>query len=383
MHGKKLLSKSGMVTILGLLCLLLPTGHFSGPVLAWQQAVKERPFSFPRDHGQHKNFQTEWWYVTGNLAADNGQSFGFQFTIFRRGIREHITGNNPWEVRDLYLLHTSLSDFSHQHFYHSQDASRTGPGLAGADNKTLNSWIKGNFIRLEENNVLTLHCQTNDYTLDLSLKPGYPRPILHGDRGLSHKGTKAGQASYYYSLPRLLTRGSITLNGNLYQVSGLSWYDHEFATNQLDKNQQGWDWISLHLDDGSSLMIYQLRQKTGDISPSSSGTFISADGSSKHLCRSDFSLAAEKQRWKSPNTGISYPLWWRLKVKKPRFLELILRPKMVSQEMKTAGTTGTIYWEGGITATGNRENSKIIKGEGYIELTGYDKALALGNSAGR
>ncbi len=382
MTQQRTICKTGITCIL-MLFLLLPAGYFSSPALAWQQAVTVRPFNFPRDHGQHENFQTEWWYVTGNLAADNGQTFGFQYTIFRRGIREDKASDNPWEVRDLYLLHTSLSDFSHQQFYHYQDASRTGPGLAGADNKTLNSWIKGNFIRQEENKKLTLHCQTDNYTLDLILTPGYPQPILHGDQGLSHKGAEAGQASYYYSLPRLLTRGSITLNGNLYKVSGLSWYDHEFATNQLGENQQGWDWMSLHLDDGSSLMIYQMRQKTGDISPSSSGTFIFPDGRSEHLRRSDFSLAAEKQRWKSPDTGISYPLWWRLKLKNPRTMELILRPKMVGQEMKTEGTTRTIYWEGGMMAAGNRENSKIIKGEGYLELTGYGKALALGSSTGR
>ncbi|MCK4378078.1 MAG: carotenoid 1,2-hydratase [Deltaproteobacteria bacterium] len=376
MTQQTLTYKTG-TTILTLFFLLLSVGYVSSPVLAWQQAVKPRPFNFPRDHGQHENFQTEWWYITGNLATDNGRTFGFQFTIFRRGIREHKNTENPWEVRDLYLLHTSLSDFSHQQFYHYQDASRTGPGLAGASNKTLNSWIKGIFIRQEENKTLTLHCQTNNYTLDLSLTPGYPRPILHGNRGLSHKGAETGQASYYYSLPRLLTRGSITLAGKHYQVSGLSWYDHEFATNQLGKNQQGWDWISLHLDDDSSLMIYQMRQKNGDISPSSSGTFVFPDGSSEHLRRSDFSLTPEKRRWKSPNTGISYPLWWRLKLKKPRSLELILRPKMVIQEMKTAGTTRTIYWEGGVLAAGDRKNSKAIKGEGYLELTGYGKALGL------
>lgn len=382
MTRKNLPYESGIMPILTLLFLLLSAGFISCPALAWQQAVKPRPFSFPRDHGQHENFQTEWWYITGNLVADNGQSFGFQSTIFRRGIREQKTTDNPWEVRDLYLLHTSLSDFSQQQFYHYQDASRTGPGLAGAGSKTLNSWIKGNFIRQEENKTLTLHCQTNDYTLGLSFTPGYPRPILHGSRGLSHKGAEAGQASYYYSLPRLLTRGSITLAGKHYQVSGLSWYDHEFATNQLGKNQQGWDWISLHLDDGSSLMIYQMRQKTGEISPSSSGTFVFADGSSEHLRRSDFSLTPEKRRWKSPDTGISYPLWWRLKLKKPQTLELILRPRMVSQEMKTVETTRTIYWEGGIMAAGVRGNSKAIKGEGYLELTGYGKALGMENSAG-
>ncbi len=379
MTRKNLLYKSVIMPILTLLFLLLSAGHVSSLALAWQQAVKARPFSFPRDHGQHENFQTEWWYITGNLVADNGQSFGFQSTIFRRGIRKNKTTNNPWEVRDLYLLHTSLSDFSHQQFYHYQDASRTGPGLAGADSKTLNTWFKGNFIRQEENKRITLHCQASDYTLELSLTPSYPRPILHGNRGLSHKGAEAGQASYYYSLPRLLTRGSITLADKHYQVSGLSWYDHEFATNQLGKNQQGWDWISLHLDDGSSLMIYQMRQKTGDISPPSSGTFVFPDGRSEHLRRSDFSLTPEKRRWESPDTGISYPLWWQLTLKKPRTLELTLRPKMVNQEMKTERTTRTMYWEGGIMAAGGRGNSKAIKGEGYLELTGYGKALGMGS----
>ena len=363
--------------------LLLLPASIPRPALAWQQALQPRTLTFPRDHGQHGAFQTEWWYLTGNLTAKNGRSFGFQFTLFRRGVRKQTATDNLWAVRDLYLLHSSLSDFSRKHFYTYEDASRTGPGLAGASRDTLKTWFKGNLLQWDGNKTISLHCQTDNYALDFTFSPDYPRPILHGDRGLSRKGPGQGQASYYYSLPRLLTSGTITLDGKPYRVSGLSWYDHEFATSQLGKDQQGWDWISLHLDDGSSLMIYQLRRKDGTVSPFSSGTFIFPDGRYEHLHRADFSLMAAKRRWQSPDTGISWPLWWQLTLKKPRVLELSLRPKMVNQEMKTMKTTRTIYWEGSITAAENRNGEKTVKGEGYLELTGYGQNLPLSGSAGR
>ena len=368
---------------LAMLFILLSPAAGPRPALAWRQATRPRTFTFPRDHGQHSAFQTEWWYVTGNLTAENGRNFGFQFTVFRRGVKEQAAAKSPWAVRDLYLLHSSLSDFSRQRFYSHEDASRTGPGLAGASRDTLETWFKGNLLRREENRTISLHCRTDSYTLDFIFTPAFSQPILHGSRGLSLKGPEKGQASYYYSLPRLRTSGTITLDGRPYRVSGLSWYDHEFSTSRLGEKLQGWDWTSLHLDDGSSLMIYQLRRKDGTVSPFSSGTFIFPDGRCQHLCRTDFSLTAAKRRWQSPDTGISWPLWWRLSLKKPRMLELSLRPKMVNQEMNTVETTRTIYWEGGITTTGKRNGREAVTGEGYLELTGCGQSLPLSGAAGR
>ncbi len=53
---------------------------------AFARVTEPRSFRLPVDHGPHFEFQTEWWYYTGNLAADDGRRFGFQLTFFRRGL---------------------------------------------------------------------------------------------------------------------------------------------------------------------------------------------------------------------------------------------------------------------------------------------------------
>jgi predicted secreted hydrolase len=189
-------------------------------------------------------------------------------------------------------------------------------------------------------------------------------PILQGDGGYSRKGPEPGNASYYYSQTRLETWGTVQVGDTLYQVDGLSWMDHEFSTSALSPDQVGWDWFALQLDDGSELMVFQIRKADGTADPFSSGTLVAADGSTRHLSRDDFEIAVDAT-WRSPRSGATYPARWTVEVPVAD-LTLEIEPYLADQELNVSYT----YWEGAARISGERTGS-VVSGNGYVEMTGY------------
>src|SRR3954468_1377842 len=118
-----------------------------------------------------------------------------------------------------------------------------------------------------------LRADTNEAAIDLQLESAKP-PVIQGENGISQKASSEGHASHYYSLTRLTSNGEVQIGGKKLQVTGESWFDHEWATNQLAPEQIGWNWVSVQFDDGTELMLYQMRLKNGAPDPSSSGTLI-------------------------------------------------------------------------------------------------------------
>ena len=321
-------------------------------------------FAFPRDYFNHEDYQTEWWYYTGNLKAADGHRFGFELTFFRQGVsRAKSTG--PWFVQDLWMAHLALSDITGQRFYSEERLNRSGPGLAGVDAQTGLVW-NGNWqAHISEKNE-DLRGVAEKFSLALQLKPVVP-PVIQGQDGVSRKAEGAGHASHYFSLPRLLTSGSIALNGKTYRVEGTSWVDHEFFTGSMAANESGWDWLSVQLADGAELMLYRLRHKDGSIDPSSSGSYVDAKGKSQFLSAGDFAMTPAADTWTSPVTKAKYPVRWHVSI--PRLnLQLEVTTPLRSQEL--ASKYGTSYWEGAIDVMGNRDQSPL-QGEGYLEMTGY------------
>jgi predicted secreted hydrolase len=339
----------------------------------WKQAIRPWQWVFPRDHGSHSEFRTEWWYFTGNLHGDSDKRFGYQLTFFRQGVLlEAKSPKSPWSLRDLYLAHFTLTDVSGDQFWHAERVSRKGPGLAGASEEGMDVWLlnwsaamKGERIQLE----------ARQEGMELSLELIARKPVVfHGDKGLSKKGPKVGQASYYFSYTDLGTQGSIKLpaSQSRIRVTGTSWFDHEFGSNQLAPDQVGWDWFSLHLSDDQDLMIYFLRRKDGSIEPTSSGTLVNSVGRGTHLKFSDISLEV-LDYWKSPKSGGRYPNRWMIRVPRSR-LELLVNPIVAAQELITKGSTGVTYWEGAVEGAGNSAGREV-RCEGYVELTGYAGTL--------
>ncbi|OPY69758.1 MAG: Hydroxyneurosporene synthase (CrtC) [Syntrophorhabdaceae bacterium PtaU1.Bin034] len=350
------------------ICLLLVAGPSGGD--EWEQATSSsRSWRFPRDHGSHPGYRTEWWYFTGNMADAKGNRYGYQLTFFRQGMRNRNPDpGNAWSVRDLYLAHFAITDVAKKRFFTEERASRTGPGLAGASTERLEVRLLDWQARQEKDTIF-LSAGSDAMGLSLRLKPSKP-PVMHGTNGLSRKGPQEGQASYYVSYTSLATTGSLKVpeTPDPIQVKGVSWFDHEFGSNQLTRDQAGWDWFSLHLSDGKDLMIYLLRRTDGTVEPASSGTIVDRQGTSRHVTLSHIQLEV-LDHWKSPRSNASYPTKWRIRVPSEG-LDLLISPLLADQELTTEGSTGVTYWEGAVEGRGTSGGQKVTC-EGYVEMTGY------------
>jgi len=339
----------------------------------WSQAVEPRRWTFPRDYGAHPEYRTEWWYFTGNLVDDLGFQYGYQLTFFRQGIRKKVgSAGNPWSIRDIYFAHFTITDVKEGCFKVAERISRAGPGLAGALMETMKVWIF-DWSATMEGPVIFLEAKKGEMELTLKLIPRKPL-VFHGENGLSKKGAREGQASYYTSFTDLETQGFLKTHkgGALTAVKGTSWFDHEFGSNQLNQNQEGWDWFSLHLADGKDLMIYLIRRKDGSTEAESSGTLVEPGKISHHLDLRDISVTV-LGRWKSPRSGGNYPSRWRIRVLSFG-IDLYIEPVVADQELNMEEPTGIIYWEGAVRGKGTSEGRNVIC-DGYVELTGYSRSL--------
>ena len=335
----------------------------------FERAVAPRDWDFPADHGPHPQFQTEWWYYTGNLSDPAGRRFGFQFTIFRRAISpSSYESDSEWRADQIYLGHLSLTDVADDAYYHDQRLSRGSAGLAGATiDPRYRVWLESwQVIGQDENATRTAITATSGaFALDLHLEQIKP-PALQGDRGLSAKSGDPGNASHYYSLSRLLTDGSVTVGGQTYSVSGTTWMDHEFSTSALGNDALGWDWFGLHLDDERDLMLGQIRRVDGGKEPAFGGLLVMPDGDTQLLTASDITIEA-LDSWTSPHSGATYPAGWQIRVDNgDEPLDLTIRPLVADQELYDAGI---VYWEGAVSIDGD------TTGYGYAELTGYADSM--------
>jgi predicted secreted hydrolase len=336
----------------------------------FQPALPGYTYSFPRDNFNHPGYQTEWWYYTGNLRAPDGHRFGFELTFFRQGVtRDADTA--AWHIHDLYLAHLALSDLTGHRYYASERINRAGPGIAGINAGAGLIW-NGNWQASLNGDSQQLRGIGDDFALRLNLKLLKP-PALNGTDGVSQKAEGIGHASHYVSLTRLLTDGSIELNGKSFAVQGTSWMDHEFFTDSLSSAESGWDWISLQLDDNTELMLYRLRHKDGTVDPYSSGTYVDAQGKTTHLGLQDFTMTPAETTWTSEKSGGIYPVAWQVSV--PALgLQLAISTPLDSQEL--ISRAGPSYWEGAIDIQGQRGGA-AVHGVGYLEMTGYARGNAL------
>lgn len=326
---------------------------------------------FPDDFGSHDDYQTEWWYYTGNLESEDGRPFGFQLTFFRRALSAIDTSSfgaadqdpSHWRTNQIYMAHFAISDIHNANFYSQERFSRGAVGLAGASGEPFQVWLEDWSATELQPGLIRLEAQTDDFAIELTLVETM-QPILHGDAGLSQKGPEPGNASYYYSIVQQQATGEIVIGNDTYDVAGLAWMDHEFGTSALSSDAVGWDWYSLQLNDGSSLMFFEIRLEDGELSPYSSGTYIHADGLATPLEMGDWQVEVSEQ-WTSPNSGADYPAEWRITVPS---LDLFLEgtPMMADQELYES----TVYWEGAVSFEGS-VGTIPVRAVGYIELTGY------------
>lgn len=332
----------------------------------FRQVLGPRELRFPEDHGPHPQFQTEWWYYTGNLVSEEGRRFGYQLTFFRRALiaaPDQQERESSWATSQIYMAHFALTDVEGEGFRAFDRFARGAVGLAGARAIPYEVWI-GNWRAVgEEPGVHRLQAVQGGIEIDFVLTAEKP-PVPHGQSGYSPKGPVSGQASHYYSYTRMRTDGTVRVGEVIHAVEGLSWMDHEWSTSALGQDQVGWDWFSLQLADGSELMLFQLRDGAGGIDPYSSGTYVGPDGEAFPLAVAEFDVEV-LELWRSPVSGASYPARWRIDI--PSLGErLLLTPLVKDQELRLAYT----YWEGAVSIREDVPGSLLL-GYGYVELTGY------------
>jgi len=346
-----------------------PTGVSAPRVaVAWRDAAPGYVFRFPFDHASHPEYRIEWWYYTGNVSSQDGRRFGYQVTFFRVGVDPAPANPSRWAVRDLFMTHLAVSDPAGGRYRYAERLSRGGPGLAGALADRYLVWNEDWSASLDPQGRHVLRAADQGLGVDLVLDAGEP-PVVNGVNGISQKGEQAGNASHYYSLMRMPTRGTVTIEGRRVAVSGTSWMDHEFGTSFLEPSQQGWDWLSLQLDDGSEVMLYQMRRGDGGRDPRSSGTLVRPDGTQVHLSAADFSLVPAGRVFVSSASGARYPIAWKVRLP-AEGLDLDVTTPLADQELRTAASTGVSYWEGAIDVAGTVRDRRV-RGSGYLEMTGY------------
>jgi predicted secreted hydrolase len=308
--------------------------------------TRGRRLRFPRDHGAHPEYRTEWWYATGWLERA-GAPLGFQVTIFRARPQWKSANPSRFAPSQLLLAHAAIADPRLGRLRHDQRASRDAFDLAGAATRTTDAWIDDWRLRLE-GGVYRTRIAARDFDLALEMRaPG--APLLQGRRGYSRKGPRPREASYYYSRPHLEASGS--LDGA--PVRGTAWLDHEWSSQYLAPEAAGWDWCGINLADGSALMAFRIRNKDG-------GVYYAPPGTSFEPLRTG----------RSPRTGIASPVALRVDANGARYA---LEPLMDDQELDARTSTGNVYWEGAVRA--RRDGVEV--GRGYLELTGYGEPLRL------
>lgn len=351
-----------------LVCCILPVslalgagdraGNGVAPI-AYPAVTPERILVFPRDHGAHPDYRTEWWYVTGWVEHD-GFERGFQITFFRSrpGVQED--NESAFAPKQLLFAHAAIADARYGRLLHDQRAAREGFGLAYARTGTTNVAIdRWKLERIE--NEYRAQVIADDFAMDLRFTPTQP-VLLQGRRGFSRKGPAPDQASYYYSLPQLHVEGTVGTNAGTLAVTGKAWLDHEWSSEYLPAVAQGWDWVSVNLADGGALMAFRMRARNGGVLWAG-GSERDRDGRLTVLAPDD--IAFEPHRtWRSPRTGVDYPVAMRVRAGRH---ELQIEPLMDDQELDSRASTGVIYWEGAVRA---KTNGTEI-GRGYLELTGY------------
>lgn len=358
----------------------------SGPVLTstksegnvdsfYKKALPGYKFAFPRDHASHEAFKTEWWYYTGHLKSEDGQKYGYELTFFRSGVspsEKQTKAANNGKLQNghtnVYLAHFAVSDIKNKKFLFYEKLTRSGLSLGKASSNVLHIYNDG-WRADEAGNSMILTADAEKAGIKLMLSSNKP-PVIHGKDGVSQKADCVGCASHYYSMTRLNTSGLIFIDGKEKRVSGTSWMDHEFGSNQLTEEQIGWDWYSLQLSDNTELMLYMMRKRDGTIDKNSSGTIIGADGKTEHISLSQFKVRP-RTKWTSQASKGIYPMNWEIEIPDKQ-IKIQVNAEFEHQELVTKRSTDVTYWEGAASITGTK-NGKPIAGDGYVEMTGYSE----------
>jgi predicted secreted hydrolase len=350
--------KKSFLSIILLLCLALPVPRAWAE---WREVTPGSSVHLPRDLYFREDYRIQWWYLTGHVFDDSGREFGYELTFFSAGVQRKKY-ESPFGVNFITITHFAVSDVSNKRFLHFSDADSGAFGFAGADERQLNVHL-GKTSLSGSLHKMNITARAGDVELALSLVPKKP-VVLQGEKGYSRKAeTSPLNASLYFSLTDLETRGTLKTKEGTFSVAGKSWFDRELASRGLAENEAGWDWFALQLDDDREVMLYRLRKRDGSLDPYSSGTVVYTDGTYRHLTGTDFTVAI-RDHYTSKHTGARYPSKWEVAIPSEQ-LDLTVTPLIEDQEFTEAGAIRNLYWEGTCRVEGS------VGGRAYVEMTGY------------
>ena len=378
------------VFILRLICLLFLVPCPGIAAVAYPPVVAGVELEFPRDEGSHPGFRIEWWYVTGWL--DDGSSKvraprGFQVTFFR--VRTGLAEDNPsaFAPREVLFAHAALAEAAGGKLRHAQRSARAGFDLAYAKQGNLDVRLDDWSLKQVAPGKYVTIVRGEDFDFELTLASTQP-PLLQGERGFSRKGPDPRSASYYYSLPQLAVSGEVVIDGRRQKVTGHAWFDHEWSSDFVDASALGWDWMGVNLNDGGALMAFRMRDLQGGErwasatlrrpgaaprTPSPALRATSPAGAGETTVFGPEQVEwTPLETWRSPRTGVKYPIRWRVQVGAQTYR---VEPLLLDAELDSRPTTGILYWEGPIRLVDDETDREV--GRGYLELTGYGGKLDL------
>ena len=346
-------------------------------------ALPQRPLQFPRDHGSHPELRTEWWYITGQVRAEQ-RLYGFQVTFFRSRVDGTQSMQSEFAARQLIFAHAAVTDVQGQRQFHDQRIARAGFGIADAS--TTDAAIRLRDWSLTRRDLpsttaafalsqFRTQVVASDFSLDLTMTGTQP-PILQGAQGLSRKGPLPEQASYYYSEPQLAVSGALTIQGQRMAVSAepapsnRAWMDHEWSESLMHPEAVGWDWIGMNLENGGALTVFRLRRADGS-AVWAGGSYREKPTDPPQVFAADQVQFTPTRLWTSADSGAKYPVQWRIQTPAGTFT---VRALLDAQELDSRGSTGAIYWEG-LSELQNAQGQTV--GHGYLEMTGYATRLKL------
>jgi predicted secreted hydrolase len=327
----------------------------------YREVSPETKVSIPGDFHFKDEYRVQWWYFTGHLINEKGREFGYELTFFVVNVQARDY-KSEFGVKRIYISHFAISDLENQAFLFSDRADTDAYQLAGAEKHSLKVWVGKNIL---EGDMKKLHIQAEDSekALNLFLVPEKPL-VLNGKNGYSRKSSESPlNASLYFSYPSMKTRGTIKIGKDTYTVKGKTWFDRELSSRGLSKDQQGWDWFAIQLDDNREIMLYLIRKKDSTTDSYSSGTLVYSNGAYRHLPKDDFKVTV-LDHYLSPKSRARYPSLWEITIPSEK-LSLRIMPSLQNQEVLAQNTTGNYYWEGTCTVEGT------AKGRAYVEMTGY------------
>jgi predicted secreted hydrolase len=342
----------------------------AAPALAFVRSAAALPpahLEFPRDHGAHPSFRTEWWYITGQ-ARSGEREFGFQVTFFRSRVDETQAMRSRFAAKQLVFAHAAVTDVQGRKLWHDQRIAREGFDVALAGEGDTHVRLRDWSLQRQTSGTYVARIPAGDFALDVQCAPTQP-VLLQGRDGLSRKGPREEEASYYYSQPQLATSGALDLQGRRFTITGKAWLDHEWSEELLDREAVGWDWIGMNLDDGSALTAFRLRKSDGS-ALWDGGSFRPPQGSPYIFSRGETAFSPQR-RWTSPLSGATYPVEWIVRTPADFYS---VKAVIDNQELDSRASTGSIYWEG--LSDLFDSNGKRV-GRGYLEMTGYSQRMRL------